>query len=110
MKTASEGVASAGALRHARLDEARQRQGRVSDGKHWKLFLTLFSHLDEGKHAKRVEGDVAAGSAAGVTGTPGFFIGKTKPDGTMVATAMKGAQPAAAFSQVIDRLLEEKTP
>jgi len=66
--------------------------------------------LDEGKYAKRVEADVAAGSAAGVTGTPGSFIGKPKPDGTMVATVMTGAQPAAAFSQVIDRLLEEKTP
>lgn len=66
--------------------------------------------LDGGKYAKTVEADVAAGSAAGVTGTPGFFIGKTKPDGTMVATLMKGAQPAAAFSQVIDRLLEDKMP
>lgn len=64
--------------------------------------------LDEGKYAKKVEADVAAGSAVGVTGTPGFFIGKTKPDGTMLATFVKGAQPAAAFSQVIDRLLEEK--
>lgn len=66
--------------------------------------------LDEGKYGKRVEADVAAGSAAGVTGTPGFFIGKTKPDGTMMSTVISGAQPAAAFSQVIDRLIEEKTP
>jgi len=64
--------------------------------------------LDSGKYAKSVETDVAAGSAAGVTGTPGFFIGKTKKDGTIMATAMKGAQPASAFSQVIDRLFEEK--
>jgi len=66
--------------------------------------------LESGKYAKAVDADVAAGSAAGVTGTPGFFIGKTKTDGTIVANAMKGAQPAAAFRQVIDRLLEEKTP
>jgi protein-disulfide isomerase len=66
--------------------------------------------LDGGKYAKTVEADVAAGSAAGVTGTPKFFIGKAKPDGTMSAIVVKGAQPAAAFSQVIDRLLEEKTP
>lgn len=71
---------------------------------------TFNACLDEGKYAERVEADVAAGSAVGVTGTPGFFIGKTKSDGTMVATFLKGAQPAAAFSQVIDRLLEEKTP
>lgn len=74
------------------------------------LDLDIFNAcLDEGKYAKRVEADVAAGSAVGVTGTPGFFIGKTKPDGTMLATFVKGARPAAAFSQVIDRLLEEKT-
>ncbi len=66
--------------------------------------------LDEGLYAKKVEADVAAGSAIGVTGTPKFFIGRTKPDGTMVATVIKGAQPASAFSQVIDRLLEEKIP
>jgi len=76
-----------------------------------KLNVEIFNAcLDEGKYAKRVETDVAAGSAVGITGTPGFFIGRTKPDGTMVATFLKGAQPAAAFSQVIDRLLEEKTP
>jgi len=76
-----------------------------------KLDLEAFNAcLDEGKYAKKVEADVTAGSAVGVTGTPGFFIGKKKQDGTMVATFLKGAQPAAAFSQVIDRLLEEKTP
>lgn len=66
--------------------------------------------LDDGKYAKKVDEDVAAGSAIGVTGTPKFFIGKKKPDGTMVATVVKGAQPIEAFSQVIDRLLEEKAP
>jgi protein-disulfide isomerase len=66
--------------------------------------------LESGKYAKAVATDVAAGSAAGVTGTPGFFIGKTKKDGTILAIALIGAQPAAAFSQVIDRLIEEKTP
>jgi protein-disulfide isomerase len=79
--------------------------------KHMKLDVDTFNAcLDSGKYAKSVDEHVAAGSAAGVTGTPGFFIGKTKKDGTIVATAMKGAQPAAAFTQLIDRLLEEKTP
>lgn len=66
--------------------------------------------LESGKYAKAVDTDVAAGSAAGVTGTPGFFIGKTKKDGTILAIALIGAQPAAAFRQVLDRLLDEKTP
>jgi protein-disulfide isomerase len=64
--------------------------------------------LSSGKYAKSVQADLAAGTAAGVTGTPGFFIGRTKKDGTIAATALKGALPASAFSQVIDRLLEEK--
>ena len=75
------------------------------------LFLIMTGALSgpaEGKYTKRIEADVAAGSAVGVTGTPRFFIGKVKKDGTMVATARKGAQPAAAFSQVIDHLHEEK--
>ena len=73
-----------------------------------KLDLDSFNAcLNSGKYAKSVDTDVAAGIAAGVTGTPGFFIGKTKKDGTIVATAMKGAQPVSAFSQVIDRLFDE---
>lgn len=64
--------------------------------------------LDGGKYAQTVGTDVTAGSAAGVTGTPGFFIGKSRKDGMISATAMKGALPASAFSQVIDRLFEEK--
>jgi protein-disulfide isomerase len=76
-----------------------------------KLDVEAFSAcLDSGKYAKTVEADLAAGSAAGVTGTPKFFIGKAKPDGTIVATAMKGAQPAAAFSLLINRLLEDNMP
>lgn len=75
------------------------------------LDLEAFSScLDEGKYAKKIEADVAAGSVIGVMGTPKFFIGKLKPDGSMVATVLKGAQPATAFGQVIDRLLGEQTP
>lgn len=74
-----------------------------------KLDLTSFEVcLDNGKYAKAVNEHIAAGSAAGVTGTPGFFIGKTQEDNTIVATGMKGAQPAAVFSQVIDGLLDQK--
>jgi len=73
------------------------------------LDLDVFNTcLDRGKYAKSVEADLAAGSAAGMTGTPSFFIGRTRKDGTIAATAMKGALPVSAFSQVIDRLLEEE--
>ncbi|MCA9423335.1 MAG: thioredoxin domain-containing protein, partial [Nitrospira sp.] len=74
-----------------------------------KLDLNTFQDcLDNGKYQQAVSEHLAAGAAAGVNGTPGFFIGKTQKDNTIVATALKGAQPAAVFSQVIDSLLEEK--
>jgi protein-disulfide isomerase len=68
------------------------------------------SCLDQGKYASTVSEDLAAGSAVGVTGTPTFFIGKTAADGTIEATSVRGAQPIAAFRQVIDRLLEGQKP
>jgi len=66
------------------------------------------SCLDEGKYAKTVSENVAAGSAVGVTGTPSFFIGKTSADGTILGTRIIGAQPIAAFRQVIDQHLDGK--
>jgi len=68
------------------------------------------SCLDQGKYANAVSEHLAAGSAVGVTGTPTFFIGKTAADGTIEATSLRGAQPIAAFRQVIDRLLEGQKP
>jgi predicted DsbA family dithiol-disulfide isomerase len=64
--------------------------------------------LDQGKYADAINQHQAAGTAAGITGTPGFFIGKTTAEDPMEATFIKGAQPDTAFRQVIDRLLEEK--
>lgn len=52
--------------------------------------------LDGGTHAAEVDADVRAGSEAGVTGTPTFFI-----NGRMLA----GAQPLEAFVKVIDEEL-----
>jgi protein-disulfide isomerase len=63
--------------------------------------------LEQGKYAAKVEKNYAEGTAAGITGTPSFFIGKTGADGTIEGTFMRGAQPVTAFRQVIDRLLEE---
>lgn len=66
--------------------------------------------LDSGRNSAIVTKHLADGSAAGIAGTPGFFIGKTQENGTIEAMFIKGAQPTAAFSQVIDGLLEAKTP
>jgi predicted DsbA family dithiol-disulfide isomerase len=69
---------------------------------------TFNTCLDQGKRANVVREHQAAGSAAGITGTPGFFIGKTSTDGTFEATLIKGAQPITAFRQAVDRLLEQE--
>jgi protein-disulfide isomerase len=53
-----------------------------------------------------VRDDEAAARGVGVTATPTFFIGKTRPDGTIEGTRVIGAQPTAAFRRVIDSLLE----
>lgn len=75
------------------------------------LDVTAFSScLDEGKYAAAVSQHHAAGSELGVTGTPAFFVGKSPLDGTIEATAIKGAQPITAFRQAIDRLLDGKNP
>lgn len=63
--------------------------------------------LDKGKYTAEVQKDFEDGSAAGVQGTPSFFIGKTGQNGTIQGTLVRGAQPIAAFSQVIERLLGE---
>ncbi len=49
--------------------------------------------LDSGKQQAAIAGDVQEGQQLGVTGTPAFFI-----NGRMLV----GAQPAAAFQQIID--------
>ncbi|MEK6850254.1 MAG: DsbA family protein [Nanoarchaeota archaeon] len=53
--------------------------------------------LDSGKYASEVQKDESDGQAAGVQGTPGFFI-NGKP--------LSGAQPYSAFKQVIDAELQ----
>ena len=62
--------------------------------------------LDEGKHVKAVRDDEVAARSIGVTATPTFFIGKTRPDGTVEGIRIVGAQPIAAFRKAIDPLLE----
>lgn len=54
--------------------------------------------LDSGKHTSEVQKDLQDGQAAGVTGTPGFFIN---------GVHVKGAQPFSVFQQVIDAALTE---
>jgi protein-disulfide isomerase len=55
--------------------------------------------LASGKFAATVENDVAEGTAAGVTGTPAFFV-----NGRLIS----GAQPMEKFVQVIEAELAQR--
>ncbi len=55
------------------------------------------SCLDSGKYASEVQKDLTDGQAAGVSGTPSFFVNGKK---------IVGAQPFSAFKQIIDAELQ----
>lgn len=63
--------------------------------------------LDSGKQASKIRSDMAEGQKAGVSGTPGFFLGLTEPNATTVKATKNivGAQPYANFKEAIDSLL-----
>lgn len=65
--------------------------------------------LESGKKAPQVEQDLKEGTALGVRGTPGFFIGRTDPDNPNKFKAtefMRGAFPYPRFQKVIEKLLK----
>ena len=59
------------------------------------------------KFKSEIEKDLADAAAAGASGTPTFFIGKSSSNGTIQGTMIVGAQPYVGFKPVIDRLLAE---
>lgn len=66
----------------------------------------LQSCVEAEKYKDEVTKDFADGSAVGVSGTPGFFIGKSSPDGMITGTPLTGAQSYAAFKTIIDQMLK----
>ncbi len=64
--------------------------------------------VDVGKYASMVQKNVDDGSAAGVRGTPGFFVRKTRTDGTIEGISISSAPPVTVFRTEIERLLAEK--
>lgn len=62
--------------------------------------------LDSDKFKAEVDKDLADAAAAGASGTPTWFIGKTTANGTIDGTRIVGAQPYTAFKTVIDQQLK----
>ncbi|MGI0063573.1 MAG: DsbA family protein [Nitrosopumilaceae archaeon] len=62
---------------------------------------TFNTCLESAKYLDEVQNDLNDGISYGVAGTPGFFIGNEKIGYGMVS----GAQPYAAFQQVLDQVL-----
>ena len=62
--------------------------------------------VESEKYKEEVQNDAAAAQSAGVTGTPGFVVGKLQPDGTVTeGTLVAGAQPYDVFASTIDSKL-----
>lgn len=53
-----------------------------------------------------VDEQVAEAQEAGISGTPGFLLGRTDGHTMVVTNRIAGAQPLSAFAEVIDSLLK----
>ncbi|MFH0890042.1 MAG: thioredoxin domain-containing protein [Candidatus Aenigmatarchaeota archaeon] len=92
-------------------EQAKLGQGtiqfNVTDMKKWASEIGLDaskfdSCIDSDKYQSSIDKDVSEGTAAGVTGTPTFFIG-TEKDGYY---ALGGAYPYSSFQEIIDAELK----
>lgn len=69
--------------------------------------VSAFSEcLDNGKYTEKVAADASKARDAGIFGTPGFIIGSSAESGLIRGRKLSGAQPAEAFTSVIDKLLK----
>lgn len=66
----------------------------------------IISCADGNKYKEKVAKDISDGGAAGVSGTPSFFIGKSDQSGTITGQLIVGAQPYTVFQSAIDALLK----
>ncbi len=75
------------------------------------LDLGVFNEcMDSKKYEAAVAEDMKTGIAAGVSGTPTFFIGPLDANGTSMRAGqiITGAQPYRVFKRALDSLLEAK--
>jgi len=62
--------------------------------------------LEEKRYTDEVAKDMEDAQAAGATGTPTFFVGKSTPDGNIEAEIIVGAVPFTTLQTTIDKYLE----
>lgn len=65
----------------------------------------LESCISSAKYDSEITADSDAGAAAGVSGTPGFIIGKLNDDGSVSGDYISGAQPFSVFETAINKYL-----
>jgi protein-disulfide isomerase len=63
--------------------------------------------LDRGTYGAEVQRDLEDGLKAGIRGTPGFYVGKTRHDETVEGILISGAHPIDVFRQAIEGLLRD---
>lgn len=74
-----------------------------------KLDVNAFQRcVENGTYASKVQKDFDEGVMAGIQGTPGFFVGRTRGDGSIQGLLIRGARPLNEFRQEIERALAEK--
>jgi protein-disulfide isomerase len=64
--------------------------------------------LEDGRHSDAVRADIAEAEAAGISGTPTFFLAVESDDGKLkTLQKIRGAQPYSAFKSAIDAALDK---
>ena len=66
---------------------------------------SLASCMDNKKFQSVIDTDLKDGNAAGISGTPGFVIGKLGSKGTVDGELISGAMPYSEFKKAIDAAL-----
>jgi len=85
---------------------ALERPALVDHARAAGLDVKSFETCLDGQASSAILADLNAGTRAGITGTPTFFLGFAQNDGSVhVVEKLTGAKPYAAFQSVLDRLL-----
>jgi len=62
--------------------------------------------LDDDKYDRRVTRDMEIGQSVGISGTPGFIVGRYDPKtGVLTGELLSGARPESSFTEILDKYL-----